>query len=117
MGGMMLKGTAREAAAEFFGTVVLIVFRPAAVGAPLRGAFAASAVTFATYREAFDRFDGGLRQVSGPKATAFIFATYPQEFLSNVPGGLVDQIVGTALLVGLVFALPDRRNAAPPPGG
>jgi len=175
----MLKGTAREAAAEFLGTFVLIVFGtavvaqwvlsggshgsylavnvgwglavtmgvyasagvsgahinpavtlafaarrgfpwakvPAYVGAQLLGAFAASAGTFATYREAFDRFDGGLRQVSGPKATASIFATYPQEFLSNVPGGLVDQIVGTALLVGLVFALTDRRNAAPAAGG
>ena len=37
--------------------------------------------------------------MTGPHATAGIFATYPQDFLSNVPGGLVDQIVGTALLV------------------
>src|SRR5262249_37784537 len=66
--------------------------------------------------EAFDRFDGGVRQVAGPHATAGIFATYPQEFLSNVPGGLVDQIVGTALLVLVIFALGDKRNAAPEPG-
>jgi len=81
--------------------------------AQLAGAFAASAVTFATYREAFDRFDGGLRQVTGPRATAGIFATYPQEFLSNVPGGLVDQVVGTALLILVIFALGDRRNSPP----
>jgi MIP family channel proteins len=175
----MLKGTAREAAAELLGTFVLIVFGSAGVaqwilsgashgsylavnlgwglavtmgiyasagvsGAHLNpavtlafaarrgfpwakvpayaaaqtvGAFAGAAVTFATYREAFDHFDGGIRQVTGAKATAGIFATYPQEFLSNIPGGLVDQVVGTALLVGLVFAWADRRNAAPSGGG
>ncbi len=42
--------------------------------------------------------------------TASIWATYPQEFLHPVPGGLVDQIVGTALLVGCIFAITDKRN-------
>jgi MIP family channel proteins len=84
--------------------------------AQVAGAFAASAVTLATYHEAFDRFDGGVRQVTGPHGTAGIFATYPQDFLSNVPGGLVDQVVGTALLILVIFALGDRRNAAPDAG-
>jgi MIP family channel proteins len=84
-------------------------------GAQTAGAFAASAVTFAVYHEALARFDSGIRRVTGPQATAGIWATYPQDFLSNVPGGLADQIVGTALLVTLVFALTDRRNLAPDP--
>lgn len=171
----MLRGTSREAAAEFLGTFVLIVLGTAVVAqvvlsgqshgsylsinlgwglgvamgvyvaggvsgahlnpavtlaaavhrqfpwskvipycaAQLAGAFAASAVTFVTYREALDRFDGGVRRVTGSQATAGIWATYPQEFLSTVPGGLTDQVVGTALLVGLIFALTDRRNLAP----
>ncbi len=171
----MLSGTSREAAAEFLGTFVLIVFGSAVVAqvllsggshggylsinlawglavmmgvyvsagvsgahlnpavtlalavhrqfpwgkvlpycaAQMAGAFAASAVTFMAYREAFDRFDGGVRQVTGAHATAGIFATYPQEFLSNVPGGLVDQVVGTALLILVIFAIGDRRNSAP----
>ena len=47
------------------------------------------------------------------KATAGIWATYPQPFLQPYPGGLIDQIVGTALLVGVIFAVGDRRNFAP----
>jgi MIP family channel proteins len=85
--------------------------------AQLVGAFAGASVTFATYREAFDHFDGGARQVTGPLATAGIFATYPQPFLSAVPGGFVDQIVGTALLMLGIFAIADRRNAGPASGG
>jgi len=86
---------------------------PAYVLAQLVGAFAGAAVTFVTYREAFDHFDGGMRQVSGPLASAGIFATYPQPFLSAFPGGFVDQVVGTALLILVIFAIADRRNAGP----
>ena len=90
---------------------------PAYVLAQLAGAFAGAAVTFLTYREAFDHFDGGLRQVVGENATAGIFATYPQPFLSAFPGGFVDQVVGTALLMLGIFAISDRRNAGPATGG
>ena len=83
--------------------------------AQIAGAFAGASVTFLTYREAFDRFDGGTRLVTGAKATAGIFSTYPQDFLSNVPGGLIDQIVGTALLLLLVLAIGDQKNFAPDP--
>jgi MIP family channel proteins len=76
------------------------------------GAFVASAVVFASYREAFTAFDGGVRTVIGQKATAGIFATYPQPFLSTA-GGFVDQFVGTALLVLMIFAITDSRNLAP----
>jgi MIP family channel proteins len=172
----MLKATRREAAAEFLGTFVLIVFGTAVVAqvvlsgeshggylsinlawglavtmgvyvaggvsgahlnpavtlavaihrgfpwnkvgpfvtAQLAGAFTGAAVAYLTYREAFDHFDGGVRRVAGEKATAGIFATYPQPFLSTM-GGLVDQIVGTALLILVIFALGDNKNLAPEP--
>ena len=82
--------------------------------AQFAGAFAASALVYVTYREALDHFDGGMRQVTGPQATAGIWATYPQTFLSTMPGGLIDQIVGTALLIAMILAFSDRRNLAPP---
>jgi MIP family channel proteins len=80
--------------------------------AQIAGAFVASAVVFLAYLEAFNAFDNGARMVNGDKATAGIFATYPQPFLSTF-GGLIDQIVGTALLVLLILAITDARNIAP----
>jgi len=83
--------------------------------AQLAGAFAASVVVFVTYREALAAFDGGVRQVVGPQVTAGIWATYPQPFLSTL-GGVVDQIVGTALLVAVIFGITDSRNSPAPAG-
>jgi MIP family channel proteins len=102
-------------------TLALAAFRdfpwrkvvPYAVAQTL-GAFLASALVFLVYREALDAFDGGLRTVTGPTATAGIWATYPQGYLS-IAGGFVDQVVGTALLLIGVFALVDARNANVPP--
>jgi MIP family channel proteins len=79
--------------------------------AQMAGAFVASAVVYATYHEALTAFDGGIRQVAGPQGTAGIWATYPQPFLSVFPGGFVDQMVGTALLVGVILGITDARNS------
>jgi MIP family channel proteins len=80
------------------------------------GAFAASILVYITYREALGAFDGGVRQVLGAQGTAGIWATYPQPFLSTFPGGVVDQVVGTALLVGVIFGISDSRNSPAPAG-
>jgi MIP family channel proteins len=86
------------------------------VAAQMAGAFVASAVVFVTYHEALAAFDGGARQILGPQGTAGIWATYPQPFLSVFPGGFIDQVVGTALLVGVIFGITDSRNAPAPTG-
>ena len=171
----MLRGTAREAAAEFLGTLVLITFGVAVVAqvvlsgkengaylsinlgwglavvmgiyvsagvsgahlnpavtvalavhrgfpwskvvpyivAQFAGAFVAAALVYGTYYEAFNHFDGGTRTVTGDTATAGIFATYPQGFLSTVPGGLAAQIVRAPLLALCVSAVGDNKNNAP----
>jgi MIP family channel proteins len=84
--------------------------------AQIAGAFVASAVVYLTYHEALNAFDSGVRQVLGATGTAGIWATYPQPFLSVFPGGVIDQIVGTALLVAVIFGITDPRNAPPPTG-
>ena len=84
--------------------------------AQFAGAFVASAVVYATYAEALDAFDHGVRQVGGAQGTAGIWATYPQAFLSTFPGGFIDQVVGTALLVGVIFGITDTRNSPAPAG-
>lgn len=81
--------------------------------AQMAGAFAGAAVVYATYYDAFNAYDNAMRQVEGAQATAGIFATYPQPFLSTL-GGFVDQVVGTALLMASIFAITDQRNNATP---
>jgi MIP family channel proteins len=73
--------------------------------AQIAGAFTGAAIAFFVYREAFNAFDGGTRQMN----TAGIFATYPHTHLSTL-GGLIDQIAGTALLLLVIRALGDARN-------
>ncbi len=79
--------------------------------AQLTGAFVASAIVYVTYYDALQAFDGGIRQVSGAHGTAGIWATYPQPFLTPVIGGLVDQIVGTALLLLCICARAIRGTS------
>jgi MIP family channel proteins len=86
------------------------------IAAQMAGAFTASVVVYVTYLEALRTFDGGVRQVLGPQGTAGIWATYPQPFLSTFPGGFLDQVVGTALLMLVILAIIDSRNAAPTTG-
>lgn len=75
------------------------------------GAFVGAALVFGVYFESFHKADPDRSEIS----TSGIFGTYPQEYVSTFPGAFLDQVVGTALLVALVFALGDRRNQAPDP--
>ncbi len=78
--------------------------------AQFAGALAASTVVFFTYSEALEAFEGSAHTLT----TAGIWATYPQDFLSTFPGGFIDQLLGTALLMMIIFALGDPRNMALP---
>lgn len=66
-------------------------------------AFAAAALVFINYRPAFLKFDPALEKTAG------IFSTFPGFPESLVPG-FIDQVIGTALLLLLVFAITDERN-------
>lgn len=67
------------------------------------GAFSAAALVFLNYREAFARFDPLLEKTAG------IFTTFPA-FPQMPQAGFIDQVLGTAILLFLVFALTDENN-------
>src|ERR1039458_9278320 len=74
--------------------------------AQVAGAIAGSALVFFNYREAIARFDPGLEKTAG------IFTTFPA--FPDVPAaGFFDQVIGTALLLLLLFAIGDERNLPP----
>ncbi|CAL8396943.1 unnamed protein product [Gadus morhua 'NCC'] len=79
------------------------------------GAFLAAATVALQYYEAILLFGNGQLLVTGPRATAGIFSTYPAGYLS-LWGGIVDQVIGTAVLQVCVLALGDARNSPAPPG-
>ncbi|KIH57434.1 aquaporin-9 domain protein [Ancylostoma duodenale] len=58
-------------------------------------------------------FGNGTLYVTGPYATANIFSTYPQPYLTT-PIALVDQICNTAMLCIGVATIVDPRNQIPP---
>ncbi|KAK0409656.1 hypothetical protein QR680_004680 [Steinernema hermaphroditum] len=80
--------------------------------AQMAGGFFGAALTYITYYDAINAFDHGKRYVSGPLATASIFATYPQSYLT-VAGGIIDQIAGTVMLCICVSLITDPRNKIP----
>jgi glycerol uptake facilitator protein len=93
-------------------TLALAVFRgfPWAkvvpyVLAQVAGAFAGAALVYANYQPAFRAFDPGLEKL----ASTGVFTTFPH-FPDAWQFGLLDQVVGTALLVGLILAITEPRN-------
>ncbi|KAG2462771.1 AQP9 protein, partial [Polypterus senegalus] len=79
------------------------------------GAYLGAATVFAQYYDAIMSYGGGNLTVTGPTATAYIFATYPAAYLTTA-NGFVDQVVGTAALLLCLMALVDTRNSPAPKG-
>jgi glycerol uptake facilitator protein len=94
-------------------TVALAVFRgfPWSKVAPYSlaqtaGAFVAAAIVFWNYRPAFLKFDPMLEKTAG------VFTTFPA--FPDVPfAGFLDQVIGTAILLFVIFAITDERNQPP----
>ena len=94
-------------------TVTLAVFRgfswarvlPYCV-AQTAGAFAAAALVFWNYLPAFMKVDPNLDHTAG------IFTTFPA-FPALMSAGFLDQVIGTALLLLMIFAVTDERNQPP----
>ncbi|SFH93831.1 glycerol uptake facilitator protein [Tindallia magadiensis] len=82
------------------------------------GAFSGAALVYTMYREAFIEFEqqtGILRGSMESIQTAGIFSTYPQSYLSNLQA-LFIEIVITAFLLMVIFAVTDERNVNAPKG-
>lgn len=82
---------------------------PVYVIAQMIGAILGSALAFGVYHDYLTEFSGSARLVFGANGTAGIWSTYPPEFVSNW-AGFSDQLLGTALFVGTIFALLDDKN-------
>jgi glycerol uptake facilitator protein len=70
------------------------------------GAFTAAALVYWNYRLAFLKFDPLLDRTAG------VFTTFPA-FPQQVSAGFLDQVIGTALLMLMIFAIVDERNQPP----
>lgn len=72
------------------------------------GAFSGAALVYMNYLPAFRQFDPDLSKTAG------VFTTFPA-FPNSWAHGLLDQVVGTALLLGLLLAVTEPRRPFVPP--
>jgi aquaglyceroporin related protein, other eukaryote len=79
--------------------------------AQVLGAFCASGVVYANYISAIDHYAGhGVRTVPPEKtATAGIFCTYPQAFLTK-SSQFFSEFIASTILMFVIFALKDDSN-------
>jgi glycerol uptake facilitator protein len=94
-------------------TIALAVFRGFSwakvapyIVAQTAGAFVAAALVYWNYLPAFHRLDPRLERTAG------VFTTFPA-FPGQPMAGLLDQTIGTALLLLMVLAITDERNQPP----
>jgi glycerol uptake facilitator protein len=78
------------------------------------GAFVGAAIVYLNYHDAISSYEQAqhiTRGAANSVPTFSIFATFPSAYYSSAIGPLIDQIIGTGLLVMLVFAVIDEFNA------
>ena len=86
---------------------------PSYIVAQLIGAFLGALLVYIVYKGAIDSYERAHDITRGdPNSvpTFSIFATFPAKYLGNWIGPFIDQVVGTAFLVALIFAVIDVRN-------
>ncbi|XP_029775853.1 aquaporin-7 isoform X3 [Suricata suricatta] len=73
------------------------------------GSFLASATIYCLFYSAIIQFSGGHLTVTGPTATAGIFATYLPEYMT-LWRGFLDEVLVTGILQLCLFAITDKKN-------
>jgi glycerol uptake facilitator protein len=82
--------------------------------AQLLGAFVAAALVYFNYHAAINSYAAVHHETRGALNsidTYSIFATFPARYYHSWVGPFVDEVIGTALLVGIIFAVIDEYNA------
>lgn len=79
--------------------------------AQVLGAFVAAAILWAVYHGAFMQYEN-FHHVTKDLTEFSVFATSKKAFVGTF-GAFADEFIGTALLVGLIFAIVDIRNSPP----
>jgi glycerol uptake facilitator protein len=89
---------------------------PHYIFAQVAGAFTGAALVYLNYKDAIKGYEhatGAVRGESSSIASYSIFATFPSGYFHNPMGPFIDELIGTALLVGIVFAVIDQLNLPP----
>lgn len=104
-------------------TIALAAFRgfpwtkvPHYIFAQVAGAFTGAALVYLNYKDAIKGYENATEAVRGETssiASYSIFATFPAGFFHNEVGPFIDELIGTALLVGIVLAVIDNLNLPP----
>jgi glycerol uptake facilitator protein len=87
---------------------------PSYWAAQVLGAFVGAALVYLNYRFAIGAFEHAnhiTRGAANSVPTFSIFATFPAKYFHTWVGPFVDQVIGTAFLVGFIFAVTDEFNA------
>ncbi|XP_074064107.1 aquaporin-7-like isoform X2 [Macrotis lagotis] len=79
------------------------------------GSFLAAATIYGLFYQALIRYTNGNLTVTGPRATAGIFATYPASHMT-LWRGFLDELYLTGLLQLCLLAITDKRNNPAPQG-
>lgn len=77
--------------------------------AQVLGAFVAAAILYFVYKGAIDNAIGTHNIADAANGAGYVFYTSPKSFVGTF-GAFGDEFIGTALLVGLIFAITDGRN-------
>ena len=80
------------------------------------GGFVGSGIVYANYISAIDWFEGGHGMRTVPpaeKATAGIFCTYPQAYVTKA-SQFFSEFIASTLLMFVIFALKDPSNSGVP---
>jgi glycerol uptake facilitator protein len=87
---------------------------PAYIGAQMLGAFVGAVLVYLNFHAAINSFSAAHHITRGAQnsvPTFSIFATFPAPYYHSWIGPFVSEVIGTAFLIGIIFAVIDEYNA------